>query len=333
MKNKRFIAIFLTLIAVAPYFFIPKVYASNSQDKPSTQDFDTDLVNYYVNKRDKAISLLLSSGWTMYSINDLLNENDLKVYEDAKSVSYNIVYSRECLDGNKLNREELSEQKFYYEVNKKNSEKNKFNTRNQIQLSSNGKLELTVLYNNSTKSLSDTYEDTDSTGYLLQTMNTVWMGNNTFSTSYRCEWIIEPQTHFYDSLGIAWDPGLVAANGNYEGYVYKCKNAFTGEEHEPFTKPVKFECGAFGAFAVLRLLNMENYQLYTNHRIYMRMLTRVLKEQRFYEFYGSYIHSRREATVAPNVNFTGQSGENFFSVSIETNPYHQTPSAHVRISK
>lgn len=119
MKNKRFIAIFLVLITVVPYVLIPKVYASNSHDKLSMQDFGTDSVNYYVNKRDKAISLLLSSGWTMYSINDLLNENDLKVYEDAKSVSYNIVYSRECLDGNKLNREELSEQKFYYEVNKK----------------------------------------------------------------------------------------------------------------------------------------------------------------------------------------------------------------------
>ena len=169
--------------------------------------------NLSQNEYDIAVNKMLQMGWSSKEIADLPYD-DIIDYAEAISYSKNSQFLRYYIDDNNIEQvTSISENLFDFETN---FEKSKTNKVNKIAgMSSDGKLEISPIWNSSSET--NVY---NSTGYLKQDQYLTWLGNNTYFTSYRWEWVIQTENTKKDVFYICNQMDLTPIEGT-ESYVYK----------------------------------------------------------------------------------------------------------------
>ena len=273
-----------------------------------------DLTNHsQLSNYEKAISNMLQMGWAMNEINDLPREKVLE-YAAAQSSTRSSQYL--CYSIDELNQEHVVEMKkdeFDYCVNR---EKRKFQNGNDVtKLSSSGKLMISNIW--STASDTNQY---NSTGYLKQDQYLTWMGNNTFSNSYRWEWVIQPENTKKDVFYLMHQSNTTMVQDS-EYYIYKYdytrNNDTVVVKTYESTTPVTYKYeNTSGVAYTVDLKDAEEYlasdgycyHRYTNHRGYMSYSTVINNSSAVAtSAAGGYLHCKWAWVVSPGVSLDGLS--------------------------
>lgn len=155
--------------------------------------------------RDKAIKVLVDSGWTYKDIDDLLTEDALLEFSNAKSLGSSVKYIKVTED----EVVEMSKEEMMTKVKELKKE------RDAIALSEGDLVTL--------RSPGDTIQDPVITtdGYMSYYVQTYDLGGGEYMLSARYEWLINPNNRREDVFGLGHDVNLTQLSTYTPYYVYK----------------------------------------------------------------------------------------------------------------
>ena len=257
-------------------------------------------------RRQKAIDFLLSAGWTMERIDDLLTEEALLEYADAKSV--------------------ISSEKKYFKVTDEDS----------VAITESECMNAVAAIENANSGVSvcaggDTIinEITTTDGYLTYFVEVYSFGDGTYMLSGRYEWLITPQNRRIDVFAVNHSNHLVQLSNSSEVYyVYKADHysapgtLSTSETHTPDEMFIDVNAGT----AVKQKLLGSLYASFINHRGYLQY------KVKFGNLYDTdaavnaeYLHQQGLYEVNPSLSYPaglsiGVSHSTFFK-RMSPNPY------------
>ena len=290
--------------------------------------------------KEKAIALLLESGWKINEIYDCMSEEEILEYANALSIEGKRTYIAAYHNEENDIKIELSRQQFDYYSNV--SEKAECDL---SDMSSNGMIELQQMQNNEKDvggmSAHQILMNTN-TCYLRQDLYATWMGNNRYLTSYRCEWMKMPNNQYKDAFGISFDEQLMFRDEKLTSYVYKCGSPLNNSTDDVLVEkssPEKvnfFKQGVYCQEFIYPYDELTNYEIgggishppIDHARAYMKTnvyINDTAPTQQYFRFWSFYYHAKREITcnlsisLLPNVSA---------GISISPTGYHVQEDQH-----
>ncbi|QUH30283.1 hypothetical protein [Vallitalea guaymasensis] len=247
--------------------------------------------------RDQAINVLVNAGWTLEDINDLLTEDALLEFANAKIAGSSVKYF-------KVTDNEV------VEVSKKQA---------MTKVEENKKKELlnTIMRNSiTTDSLGDIYKDDQTTtdGYMSYYVQAYDLGGGEYMLSARCEWLINPKNRKTDVFGLGHDAHLTQESSYTPYYVYKADVT----EHDMVTKQYEYSTETPASIAkdpggtvITQDLKADYkweatgyYKKYKNHRQYLQYKVTVNDSGvSDVSIYAEYLHQQSTYSISPSVSY------------------------------
>lgn len=261
-------------------------------------------------KRERAISFLLNAGWTEEDIYDLLSDEALLEFADAKAVV-------------------ASEKKYYKVTEEENIEISETECMEAVN-TINAMTNCTV----SVCSGGDTYIDdvTTSDGYLTYYVELYDFGNGDYMLSGRFEWLISPTNRREDVFGVGHDGYLTQYSDYPVYYIYKYEYTIGGSSpvtHE-ITTPTGINIDTYGTVIKQDLQNdstaMNIVEQAVNHRGYLQYKVFVNNTSAIgFSVNAQYFHQQGVWSVSPSISYpealsVGISYSTFFK-QMSPNPY------------
>ena len=250
-------------------------------------------------KRQKAISFLLNAGWTIEEIYDLLSDEAIIEFADAKAV--------------------VSSDKKYFRVTEEESiaitEEECMEAVNAIQNTANG-----ISVCAAGDEIKDEVTTTD--GYLTYYVEVYSIGNGEYMVGGRFEWLKTPLNTKIDVFAVSHDYQLTqVGNAADVYYIYKADYGITRET----TVPDEMYINIYNGTAVKQKLFGENDIIYSNHRGYLQYKVQSNNTgATMFAVSAEYLHQQGLFSVSPSLSFNGMSvGVSYstFFKRMSPNPY------------
>lgn len=232
-KKLKHLIIFIVLVLTFNCFCVTTFARDNTQSE--SEDITQPIISSgkicsyskQYSEKNIAVSNLLKMGWTMTEISDL-SEDEILKYSNV--VSYETSESYICSYTDENNEEQVvsvPKDVFDHVVSKSKAKENENAGIEISNMSSNGKLSISPIWS------SEYYDAYVFSGKMSQKANLTWMGNNTYFSNYRCEWVTEPNVKWRDIMYICNNGGLnLQTDTAYFVYKYYVTLSTTGERFE-----------------------------------------------------------------------------------------------------